>query len=56
MRGLMMATQLTIPAVLARAQTLFADVEIVSRGRDRTLHRYTYGEMAWRSNQLAAAL
>jgi fatty-acyl-CoA synthase len=56
MRGLMMATQLTIPAVLARAQTLFADVEIVSRGRDRTLHRYTYGEMAWRSKQLAAAL
>jgi fatty-acyl-CoA synthase len=56
MRGLMMDDQLTIPAILRRAETLSAHVEIVSRRADRTLHRYCYGDMIGRAKQLAVAL
>jgi fatty-acyl-CoA synthase len=56
MDGLMMDYQLTIPAFLRRAQTLFGRREIVSRRPDRSLHRYTYAECLGRARKLAAAL
>src|SRR5665213_883861 len=56
MHGLMMEFPLTIPVMLRRAETLFFDHEIVSRLPDRSLHRYTYADMASRTRQLAAVL
>jgi len=56
MDGLMMEFPLTIPVMLRRAETLFFDHEIVSRLPDRSLHRYTYADMASRTRQLAAVL
>jgi fatty-acyl-CoA synthase len=56
MRGLMMDYELTIPAILERAATLFPQREIVSRRPDRSLHRYTYADLQRRSRALAAAL
>ena len=56
MDGLMMDYQLTIPAILRRAETLFAGKPIVSRRVDRTLHRYTYGECLDRARRLGVAL
>ncbi|MDE3156717.1 MAG: long-chain fatty acid--CoA ligase [Acidobacteriota bacterium] len=56
MRGLMMDYQLTIPALLRRAETLFGSREIVTRLPDRRLHRTTWGEVAARVRRLAAAL
>lgn len=56
MRGLMMDYQLTVPAILRRAETLFGHKEIVTRLPDRTLHRYTYRDLARRVRQLADAL
>jgi len=56
MDGLMMDFPLTLPTILRRAATIFGDREIVSRQPDRTLHRYTYADMARRARQLAAAL
>jgi len=54
--GLMMAYDLTIPTILRRAESLFGAREIVSRLPDRSLHRYTYADLARRSRQLSAAL
>jgi fatty-acyl-CoA synthase len=56
MDGLNMDTQLTLPAILRRAETLFAARTIVSRRPDRSLWRYTYGGMAVRAKRLAIAL
>jgi fatty-acyl-CoA synthase len=55
MQGLIMDYQLTLPAILRRAE-LFRSAEVVSRLPDRGLHRYTYGEFAERTRRLAAAL
>ena len=56
MQGLIMDYQLTVPAILRRGETLFADKEIVSRLPDRSFHRYTYADFAERSKRLALAL
>jgi fatty-acyl-CoA synthase len=55
-KGLMMEYQLTLPVVLRRAETLFADKPVISRLPDKSIHRYTYGEMAERARRLAVAL
>ncbi|HEV2482174.1 MAG TPA: long-chain fatty acid--CoA ligase [Puia sp.] len=56
MKGLMMDYQLTLPTILRRAETLFGDKAIVSRLPDRSIHRYTYRDLATRSKKLAVAL
>ena len=56
MNGLIMDYQLTIPAILRRAETLFGTQEIVSRQPDKSFHRYTYRDFARRSKQLAVAM
>ncbi len=52
----MMDYDLTIPAILRRAESLFADKSIVSRLPDRSLHRYTYADLGRRARSLAVAL
>lgn len=56
MRGTMMDFPLTIPALLERAGSLFARVEIVSRRPDRSVVRTNYGEFYRRARRLASAL
>lgn len=56
MDGLMMNFQLTLPAILRRAETYYRRKEIVTRMPDRSLHRYTYPVMADRAKRLAVAL
>ncbi|MBT5416199.1 MAG: long-chain fatty acid--CoA ligase [Rhodospirillaceae bacterium] len=56
MRSTMMRYPLVLPRALERAETLYADREIVSRLGDRSLHRYGYGAMAGRARRLADAL
>ena len=56
MEGLMMDFPLTLPPLLRRAETYFAENEVVSRLPEKSFHRYTYAEMARRAKQLAAAL
>ena len=56
MRGLMMDYQLTVPAILRRAETFSGHVEIVSREADGTLYRYRYHEMIARAKRLARLL
>jgi fatty-acyl-CoA synthase len=56
MRGLMMDFPLTVPALLERAGNIFGKVEIVSRRPDRSLARYTWGDLYRRSRRLAGAL
>ncbi len=56
MDGLMMDYQLTLDAVLRRAEQHFFKKEIVTRLPDKSFHRYTYGDMARRAKQLALAL
>jgi fatty-acyl-CoA synthase len=56
MNGLMMNFQLTVPALLRRAEVLHGSKEIVSRLQDRSCFRYTYGDMLRRARSLAAAL
>ncbi|MCO5175991.1 MAG: long-chain fatty acid--CoA ligase [Thermomicrobiales bacterium] len=56
MHGLMMDYQLTLDAILRRAETFFAHKEIVTRMPDRDLHRYTYADFVGRAKQLAMAL
>jgi fatty-acyl-CoA synthase len=55
-KGLMMDFQLTLPAIMRRAEQFFGAKEIVSRSPDRSLHRYTYAEFVRRAKQLALAL
>jgi len=56
LRGLMMDYQLTLPAMLRRAETFFPHKEIVTRLPNKELFRYTYADMARRTKQLALAL
>jgi fatty-acyl-CoA synthase len=54
--GLMMDFPLTLTHLLRRAETFFAQGEIVTRLPDKGLHRTNYGETMSRARQLAAAL
>jgi fatty-acyl-CoA synthase len=56
MHGLIMDFQLTIPTILRRAEQLYFDREVVTRRPDRSIHRYTNGEMLSRAKRLAVAL
>jgi fatty-acyl-CoA synthase len=56
MQGLMMDYQLTVPAMLRRAEQFSADKEIVSRLPDRSFHRYTYADLVRRAKRLSLAL
>src|SRR5215470_10280951 len=56
MRGLMMDYQLSIPAIVRRAETLYPDRKIVSRRSDRTICRSTYRQVVDRVKRLAVAL
>ncbi len=56
MNATMMQIPLTIDSILQRAEGLFANVEIVSRRPDRSLHRTTWGAVAARARTLAQAL
>jgi len=55
-RALMMDDQLTLPAIMRRAESLWPDTEIVSRLPDRSVHRYRYRQLFERARRLAAAL
>jgi fatty-acyl-CoA synthase len=48
--------QLTLPALLKRAEDLFGKREIVTRLPDKSFHRYTYKDFVRRSKKLAIAL
>jgi len=48
--------ELTVEAIVRRAETLFAHKEIVTRRPDRSLHRTTYGEACRRARALGSAL
>lgn len=52
----MMDYQLTLPTILRRAESLFGDVEVVSRLPDKSIHRYTYRDFARRTKKLSVAL
>lgn len=56
MQGLTMDYQLTLPALLKRADDLFGPKEIVTRLPDKSLHRYTYADFVKRSKKLGLAL
>ncbi|MHB9145854.1 MAG: long-chain fatty acid--CoA ligase [Symbiobacteriia bacterium] len=56
MDGLMMDFQLTLPAILRRAESLYGAKEIVTRLPDKSFHRYTYADFVRRAKQLALAL
>ncbi|MBA2376031.1 MAG: long-chain fatty acid--CoA ligase [Rubrobacter sp.] len=56
MQGLTMDYQLTLPALLKRAEDLFGKREIVTRLPDKSFHRYTYKDFVRRSKKLAIAL
>jgi fatty-acyl-CoA synthase len=48
--------QLTLPAIMRRAETLFGHKEIVSRRPDKSLHSYTYADFVRRAKRLSVAL
>jgi fatty-acyl-CoA synthase len=56
MRGLMMDFQLSVPAILQRNETLFADKTVASRRPDRVIVRSTYRSVVDRIKRLAVAL
>ena len=56
MDGLMMGFPLSLQVLLHRAETLFPTKEIVSRLPDKTVHRYTYADLADRARRLAVAI
>ena len=56
MNGLMMDYQLTIPAILQRAENHFGSGQIATRSAGHVYHRYTYRDMARRARQLVVAL
>ncbi|TCJ14832.1 fatty-acid--CoA ligase [Rubrobacter taiwanensis] len=56
MNGLMMDYQLTLPAILRRAETYFWWREVTTQLPDFTYHRYTYADFARRAKKLAVAL
>jgi fatty-acyl-CoA synthase len=55
-KGLTSDYQLTLPAVLRRAEALYGPKEIVTRRPDRSFHRYTYADFVRRAKKLAVAL
>ena len=56
MLGLMQKQQLLTSNLLEFAERYHRDTEIVSRRVEGDIHRYTYGEFAQRSRQLAQTL
>jgi acyl-CoA synthetase (AMP-forming)/AMP-acid ligase II len=52
----MMDFPLTVAYLLERSRTFFSRGEVVSKLADKSIHRYTYGEMHGRVCQLAQAL
>ena len=56
MKGLIQDYQLTLPAILRRAEDLYGKKEIVSRNPDKSFHRYTYADFVRRTKKLAVAL
>ncbi len=56
MKGLMMDFQLTVPAIMRRAEQLFGSQEIVTRLPDRSFHRYNYTSFISRAKRLSLAL
>ncbi len=56
MFGLMQDFPLIIPRLLSHAEKFHRHTEIVSRRLEGDIHRYTFGELAQRSRQLANAL
>lgn len=56
MQGLIQDYQLTVPALLKRAEELYGTKEIVTRIPDKSFHRYTYADFATRAKKLAVAL
>jgi acyl-CoA synthetase (AMP-forming)/AMP-acid ligase II len=55
-KGLTSDYQLTLPAMLKRAEALYGPKEIVTRRPDRSFHRYTYADFVRRAKKLAVAL
>jgi fatty-acyl-CoA synthase len=56
MKGLIQDYQLTLPAILKRAEDLYGTKEIVTRNPDKSFHRYTYADFVRRTKKLAVAL
>ncbi|HZG63615.1 MAG TPA: long-chain fatty acid--CoA ligase [Rubrobacteraceae bacterium] len=56
LEGLTQDYQLTIPAILKRADELYSEREVVTRRPDKSFHRYTYADFVSRSKKLAVAL
>ena len=56
MHGLMMDFPLTLPAIFRHAERVFPRREIVTRRADKSLHRYTFCDLAVRTRKLARAL
>jgi len=56
MRGQMMDFQLTVPAIVRRAEAHFRGKAVVTRRPDRTLERRTLGEAIERAHRLAVVL
>jgi fatty-acyl-CoA synthase len=56
LKGLTSDYQLTLPAMLRRAEALYGPKEIVTRRPDRSFHRYTYADFVVRAKKLAVAL
>jgi fatty-acyl-CoA synthase len=52
----MMRLPLTLPPLLGQANALYSHREVVSRRSDRSIHRYTYGDLHRRVRSLAEAL
>jgi fatty-acyl-CoA synthase len=55
-KGLNLDYQLTLPAIMRRADSLFGHKEIVTRRPDKSFHRYTYADFISRAKRLAVAL
>jgi fatty-acyl-CoA synthase len=55
-KGLTSDYQLTLPAMLRRAEALYGPKEIVTRRPDKSFHRYTYANFVRRAKKLAVAL
>ncbi|MDP9425447.1 MAG: long-chain fatty acid--CoA ligase [Actinomycetota bacterium] len=56
LQGLTMDYQLNLPAILRRADHLYANTEIVTRRPDKSFHRYTYADFVSRAKKLSVAL
>jgi fatty-acyl-CoA synthase len=54
--GLTMDYELTVDAIVRRAESLYAHKEVVTRRPDRSLHRTTYGDVCRRARALGSAL